>query len=54
MVHDAVKVVDGFNLESLFDELGVRAEGCYVQVTQREVNKVLKFAPLVAIQAEPL
>ena len=54
MVDYAVQVVEGLNLERVLEELCIAAEARCVEIPDREVNQVLKFAPLITIQAEPL
>ena len=54
VVDNAMQVVEGLNLERILEELCIAAEACCIEVPNWEVNQVLKFAPLITIQAEPL
>ena len=54
VVHYAVQVVNGLDLERFFQELGIATVVGRIEIADREINQVLKFAPLVAVKAEPL
>jgi len=52
MIDNAVQVVNWVDLELLFQEFSVWTKRWYVEVSQWEIDQVLKFSPLVAIKTE--
>ena len=53
MVDHPMQVIAEVNLELVFHEVGVRAESSHIEVTDGEIDQVLKLTPLVAEQTEP-